>query len=682
MKLFDLESNGLLDTVTRVHCLVIKDLTTDRLYRCIPSGFPMQAEMTIEEGLKLLSSGPIGGHNVIKYDIPVLKKLYPDWTYDQDTVFDTLVGTRLIWSNVKDIDNGLLKKKQLPGLLYGSHSLEAWGYRLKLMKGEYAAEFKARMGDDYEEGMEWRELSQEMLDYCVQDVVVTEALYKKILDKNYSPIALELEHQVAWLIAKQERNGFRFDTEKAAALYAKLAQRRGELERELKDYFRFWFAPAGKVVPPKTRRVFIEDPEGPITRNTGTKAKPKWQTGRYEEFTAGQAYTKIKLVEFNPGSRDHIADRLTKLYGWEPEVFTDGGKPKVDEETVANLPFPPIPLITEYLTVAKRISQLAEGDQAWLKVEKAGFIHGSVNTNGAITGRATHAFPNIAQVPAPGSLYGPECRDLFCAPPGWLLGGTDASGLELRCLAHFMARYDGGAYGEILLNGDIHWANTQAMGLTAEDRDESSKIHKTYRDGSKTFIYGFLYGAGDEKAGRIVWGIILKLKQLGLPYEALKAHFFGKVEVPTSEDLKSAGKKLKASFLKKTPALKRLIEAVREAAKKGYLIGLDKRQLHVRSAHSALNTLLQSAGALVCKFWIVQIDKIMQAKGLKHGWDGDYAFSAWVHDEVCVALRDESVAEVFKEASREAMKRAEEFFGFRCPLDVDVKIGRTWYDIH
>ncbi|WEM05516.1 DNA polymerase [Ralstonia phage BOESR1] len=477
MKLFDLETNGLLPTVTKVHCLVIKDRTTGQKYRCIPAGFPMKADMTIEEGLELLKSGPIGGHNVIKFDLAVLQKLYPDFTYDKAQVFDTLVATRLIFTNLKDIDAGLLKKKRLPGSLFGSHKLEAWGYRLGLQKGEYVADFKVRMGDAYVEGSEWHELSPEMLDYCDLDVEVTDALFSKIEAKEYSPLALEIEHQIAWLMAQQVRNGFPFDAAKGAELYAKLAQRRGELERALKDEFTFWFAPDGGVITPKL---------GNKTRGT----------------VAGVPYQKIKVVEFNPSSRDHIADRLIKLYGWVPEVFTDGGKPKVDDEVMAKLDYPPAPLITEFLMVQKRISQLAEGDQAWLKVEQGGFIYGSINPNGAVTGRATHAYPNVAQVPAVGAPYGFESRSLFGVEsirhiwPEAVQVGADASGLELRCLAHFMARYDGGKYGDVLLNGDIHWANVQSMGLTDEARDESNKLHKVYRDGGKTFIYGFLKSRG------------------------------------------------------------------------------------------------------------------------------------------------------------------------------------------
>lgn len=655
MKLFDLETNGLLDTVTKVHCLTIKDTETNET-RCYADvvGFKGLAG-PLEDGVKSLMSGPIGGHNVIKYDLPVLQKLYPWFTFDKAEVFDTLVAARLIWSDIKDIDAGLLKKQKLPGSLYGSHKLEAWGYRLGLMKGDYVDEFKASMGEDYVEGMEWEEFSQDMLDYNVQDVEVTHALYDKIVAKNYSQEALELEHQVAWLMAQQERNGFPFDATKAAALYAELAQRRGELERELKEFFRFWFAPAGKVTTPKSRKVFINDPEGPVTRRVKKKGQDAYyETGYYEHYTEGVTHTKVRIVEFNPSSRDHIADRLIKLYGWKPEVFTDGGKPKVDDEVMSKLDYPPCKLLTEYLMVQKRLSQLAEGDQAWLKVERNGKIHGSVNPNGAVTGRATHAYPNVAQVPAvrkgkkDGETvilyggeggYGWECRELFTVPDGWSLVGSDASGLELRCLAHFMARYDGGKYGKVLLEGDIHSENQKAAGLPT-------------RDNAKTFIYAFLYGAGDAKIGKIV------------------------------KKGPADGKRLKAKFLAKTPALKRLIEAVRNAAKRGYLIGLDGRQLHVRSAHAALNTLLQSAGALVCKKWLVMVEEELQARGLKHGWDGDYAFCAWIHDECQIACRTPEVAKVVTEVTTSCITKAGEYFKFRCPLAGEAKVGTNWAQTH
>lgn len=589
---FDLETDGLLDEVTKIHCLVIKDTTNKEVLTYTAADMVAGIQYLMDADL-------ITGHNVIKYDIPVIQKLYPWFTVDQSKVFDTLVATRLIWANIKDTDTTLLKQEKLPGKLFGSHSLAAWGYRLGNYKGDYSGG--------------WATFSQEMLDYCVQDVEVTASLYQKIIDKDYAQQSLDLEHQVAWLMAKQERNGFHFDMKKAAELLGTLVQRRGELERELKEYFGSWEVQLPDFVPARDNKTL--------------------------GYKKGIPVKKIKTVEFNPSSRDHIADRLITLYGWRPADFTEGGKPMVDEVVLGKLSYPPCKRLTEYLLVQKRISQLNEGGQAWMKCEKKGKIHGSINPNGAVTGRATHSYPNISQVPSSGSPYGPECRELFTVPADWLLVGADASGLELRCLAHFMAKWDGGKYAEILLGGDIHTENQKAAGLLT-------------RNQAKTFIYAFLYGAGDAKIGSITGGAA------------------------------SEGRKLKQKFLRSLPALGRLVEAVQGAAKRGYLVGLDGRHIHVRSSHAALNTLLQSAGALVCKKWLVLLEEHLQTAGLKHGWDGDYAFCAWSHDECQIACRTPEIAAAVRKMAEDCVLKAGDYFGFRCPTAGESKVGKTWADTH
>lgn len=650
-RVFDIETDGLLEVVSKIHCLVIRDTVTKEV-RTFVGG-------QIVSGLKELMEGDdlLVPHNGIKYDIPVIEKLYPWWRVDRHRIYDTLVVARLIYSNIKDIDTGLMKKGKLPGKEFGKHTLKAWGYRLGEHKGEYADWYKAKAGDSYQDGDEWKVFCQEMLDYCVQDTVVTSQLFEKLMSKDYSPTAIMIEHKIAWLMAQQERNGFCFDEAKAALLYAKLAARRAELEKQCASLFSPWQVRLPDMIPKRDNRA--------------------------KGYVKGVPVQKWKTVVFNPNSRDHIANRLRELYGWEPTDFTESGKPKIDEEVLGKLDFPPCKLLTEFLLVQKRISQLAEGEQAWLKLVKKGKIHGSVNPNGAVTGRASHAFPNISQVPASSSPYGHDCRELFTVPPGWILVGADASGLELRCLAHFMARYDAGEYGRVLLDGDIHWVNTQSMGLTSAARIKDDKYHDVLRAGAKTFIYGFLYGSGDEKAGRIVFDIILKCKALGLPYEELLQHFFGGNESPTSDDLKHAGAKLKSSFMKKLPALKKLIDAVKKAAKeKKYLKGLDGRHIHIRSLHSCLNALLQGAGALVCKYWLIILDEELQALGLKHGWDGDYAFCAWSHDECQIACRTQEVADLVAKVAPQMVTKAGEFFNFRCRLDGESKIGLTWADTH
>lgn len=413
---------------------------------------------------------------------------------------------------------------------------------------------------------------------------------------------------------------------------------------------------------------------GGIWVGEGTKKKRK---DKRETF-AGAPYTPVEHVTFNPASRPHLV-KVLKDAGWEPVDFTDNGAPVVDDEVLEHVKVADpkaqaaIELVREYLMIQKRIGQLAEGDNAWMRlVAEDGCMHGSVNPNGAVTGRATHAFPNMAQVPSGTAPYGPECRDLFGAKyKGWVQVGIDASGLELRCLGHFGAPFDGGLYAETVLNGDIHWVNGIAAGICPDEpRDKHNEYHEARRAIAKTFIYAFLYGAGDAKVGGFVGG--------------------GKKE----------GKELKKSFLENTPAISKLREALEEQLlasqtwnavlkkfdikwKRRWIRGLDGRKVHVRSPHSALNTLLQSAGALICKAWIVELERILiEECGLVHGWDGDFAYLAWVHDEVQVAAKDMATAELIIEMGQKAMRNVQQLFNFRCQLDTEGKIGGTWRDCH
>ena len=571
--IFDLETDGLLDDVTTIHCMVIKDIDTGQAL-----GYTGKGIWT--EGIpKLEKADMICGHNIIKYDIPVLQKL---GTFNpQGQIRDTLVCTRLVWADVKQAD---FTRTDFPKKLIGSHSLAAWGHRI----GNYK--------DDYNGG--WEAYNDEMLEYCFQDVEVTNTLWKKIEAKNYSEQAIELEHEVAELIHRQEQAGFAFDKETAGKLYAKLSARKQELTGKLLENI------------------------------------PPWQI---------KLKTKTKLVEFNPASRDQCA-KVLKQYGWEPADFSPAGKPKVDETTLAQITNSPeggdpmllelATIMGEYFLLIKRLGQLGDGNQAWLKVERGGRIHGSCNTNGAVTGRATHAYPNVAQVPSCGAPYGKDCRELFTVGRGKKLVGVDVSGLELRCLAHYMARYDGGAYGETVVNGDIHTANQEAAGLAT-------------RPQAKTFIYGFLYGAGAGKLGSIV----------------------GKGA--------KEGALLKARFLRKLPALANLIERVQKAAERGYIIGLDGRHLKVRSPHSALNVLLQSAGALICKQWMVEFDKALKDKGLAESCQQ----VAWVHDEIQLETKEDMAHEI-GELAVECIKRAGDHFSIRCELTGEYNIGNNWAETH
>ena len=575
----DIETNGLLDTLTKFWCSWAYDSETNGYTPFTNfSEYVSFLETKASEGYKLVY------HNGCKFDIPAIKKLLGrDLKFDpRICVLDTLVMSRLIYTQIKDIDNGLIKSGRLPKRLYGSYSLKAWGYRLGELKGTYGESEGA-----------WDAYSEDMLKYCKQDVVVTLKLFKLLISKGYPEKAIELEHSIAWVMAKQERNGFVFDYDKAVSLYATLSVKRSEIEDKLVKTFGSWEKYIGDKI---------------YKRDNAKRG-----------IVAGVPYPQYKTVVFNPSSRDHIAKVLMER-GWTPTVFTETGKPKVDEETLQSaMDIPETNLILEYLLIQKRISQLAEGDFAWLKMEKKDGdgihrIHGSVNPNGTVTGRASHSFPNVAQVPAGHSEYGKECRELFTVPSGWFECGIDACGLELRCLAHFLYPYDKGEYGDIILNGDIHTHNQKLAGLPT-------------RDMAKTFCYGLLYGAGNEKIGSIIGGSAAE------------------------------GKALKDKFMKGLPAYKKLTKAIHNALvederfiggknivkwRKRFhrdnpsldithsLIGLDGRVLYCRSPHSALNLLLQSAGALVCKQWVVFWEEAMRARGFDH--HNDFRLQAWVHN--------------------------------------------------
>lgn len=633
MLYFDIETDGLLDTVSKLHCMCIYDDVSDKMYRYNPD--------TVSDGVKMLikavnNNVHICGHNIINFDIPALEKLYPEFRVPYDKhylIVDTLVVARLVYSNIDTIDLGLMRSGKLPKPLYKSQSLKAWGYRLGELKGTYGEQEEA-----------WAVYNDEMLDYNEQDVIVTKALADKLNKAHYSETAITLEHDVAWLMAKQERNGFPFNIEKARELEVILRGRQSVLEATLIS-----------KVPKIPDKIFI----------------PKRDNKRlgYKKGVPIQRYK-----DFNPNSRKQIEYVVRTMYKYNPECLdlydipdTDGAQNlsdyrlKIDDETFKfikeDIKAPKelrelSCVLEESLLIGKRLGQLADGKNAWLTAynKATGCIHGRVIPNGAVSGRATHSSPNVAQVPSVSSPYGKECRELFNAGRDWWQAGIDASGLELRCLAHFLAPYDNGEYAHEILNGDIHTKNQVAAGLPT-------------RNDAKRFIYCFLYGGGDSAVGKLLGG--------------------------TASD----GKRIKKKFLDATPAIRSLRVAIQNTLavmdkgkvtkwKRHYLKGLDGRRLHVRSLHSALNLLLQSAGALVCKKWIVQTEKRLLDLGLKHGWEGDFCYMAWIHDEIQVSCRTKEIAEVVVREAQLAMRDTQEFFDFRVQLDTEGKIGKNWCDCH
>lgn len=614
----DIETNGLLNDLTMIHCIVIRCVGTGIVHRYNSQG--NADAMSLKQGLSCIEDAAskgslIVGHNIIGFDHPAIKKIHPNFSIPEEQVYDTIVASRLIFPDLWDIDASLVIKKNFPKQLSNRHSLEAWGHRLGCHKGEYTGDTRIADVKDRKR-RKWEAWNPDMEAYCVQDTAVTEKLLSMLKGKNYSQEAVDMEHAVRWIISQQERYGFPFNVKAAVTLVARLTEERMQIEQQLSVAF-----------PP------IVFEYGTFTPKVNNKTRG---------YTKGAPFTIVKQVEFSASNRNHIVKWLERMYKWKAKVFGNDGKPKMDEVVLSGLNYPEVNLLKKFLVIDKRIAAISTGKEAWLKHERNGRMHGQVNTNGAVTGRATHSKPNLGQVPAVYSDYGADCRALFTASKGRVLVGADQSGVELRCLSHYMGHWDKGAYAKVILEGDVHTANQKAAGLPN-------------RDMAKTFIYAFLYGAGNKKIGSIV--------QQGA----------------------KEGLRLKRQFLERLPALSHLIEGIQakvaqrdeEDKAPKYLKGLDDRQLLIRSPHAALNTLLQSAGAILAKKSMV----IMRDKVRAAGYESRAQQVAWNHDEHQWDCEPE-IAEEIGKMQVDSYLEAGRHFKFRIPIDGEYKVGSNWAETH
>lgn len=597
---FDIETNGLLRETTKIHSLVIYDTEKDELISCTDNDPNFK---TIKYGLDLLQQAEeIAGHNIVKFDLPAIQKLYPDFKYSGN-IYDTMLVSKLAYPDIGEKDAPRIRKGTFPKSLFKKHSLKAWGYRLGELKGTYCEEENA-----------WDKWSLEMQTYCEQDVILTKKLFTLLKSKDIPAQVVSLEHRFSRIISLQEQRGITFNTAKAIDLAAVLKKKQLDMETELREIF----------------------PDKEVSTVFVPKANNKTRG-----YVKGVPFTKIQIIPFKPSSRKQVVERLQELYGWEPKVFTDAGQPKIDDEVLKSLPYKEAPILAEYYVYVKLLGYLTEGKNAWMKCVKDGIIYGGVDTIGAVTRRCTHHSPNLAQTPNAAAPYGKECRELFEARKGFKLIGCDAKALELRCLAHYMRDEE---YTHEVLNGDIHTKNQLAAGLPT-------------RNQAKTFIYGFLYGAGDEKVGQLI-----------------------------SKGAKE-GKEIKKKFLKNIPALGKLVDNVkRTIEKRGFLYSIDKHRLKIREAYKGLNTLFQSAGAIAMKQALCILFDWCQEKGwIKSDFylqpnDSVY-FVLNVHDEYQAEVKPE-VVEEYKELAVKAIQEAGKQLNFQCPLDGDVKEGVNWYETH
>ena len=519
-----------------------------------------------EEFIK--QSEEVIGHNIIGFDIPVVNKIFGYDLFKNCKVTDTLVMSRV-----------------LNPMIEGGHSLKNWGMKL----GQKKIPFE-----------QFDFFTEDMLKYCRNDVEVTERLYKFLINKTKDfGQSIELEHKVATIIQKQHEKGFKLDIINAYELQCQFQEDMNDLTSKVRETF----------PPLKEETTFI----------------PK-SNNKSRGYVKGVPFIKVKYKEFNLGSRQQIAERLV-LLGWKPKKKTEKGHTIVDEKVLSGITnIPEAKLINRFLMLQKRIAQVS----SWIEaVKEDGRVHGRVITNGTITGRMSHQSPNMAQIPAVYSPYGKECRALWIVNKGYKLVGVDASGLELRMLAHYMNDKD---YIYEVVNGDIHTTNQIAAGL--ESRDES-----------KTFIYAFIYGAGSKKIGSIIGG--------------------------SERD----GERIKEKFLRATPSLRSLREKVERIASRRWVRGLDQRKIIIRYPHAALNTLLQGAGATVMKYALTLLEEYVSINKIK-------AYPVVnVHDEFQYEV-EESKTEQFGKLAVQSIIEAGKQLNIRCPLNAKYKVGNNWSETH
>ena len=432
------------------------------------------------------------------------------------------------------------------------------------------------------------------------------------------PDYVALEMRLAELMAQQEASGFSFDTDAAVRVRAELQDEFDEISKKI--LATYLYVP-GKVFTPK-------------------------RADKKKGYVAGASMTK--LTEFNPTSRQHIAWALQNFRGARFTKVTETGKPKVDEATISEIRDTALStgnqrlhdeceMFIRLLTLQKWLGQLSEGANSWFNsIEGDGCIHHSC-TLATQTGRNAHRGPNLGQV-----VSAPWARELFVPHSGHVMVGADLEGLELRCLGHYLARFDEGAFAEVVLNGDIHQQNADRVGCSRRD--------------VKTLTYAFIYGAGDQKLGHSLHPELSDAQK------------------------KTLGGELRRKFLDAIPGLEPLIEAVKlKVRSSGRLRALDGRPIFCRAEHASLNYLLQSAGAILSKRWVVVGQDMLDSAGLTY--DRDYTRCAYVHDEVQLSVIPAEVDRV-KSLLEAAAPAAGEYYNFRVPITASADHGSNWASTH
>ena len=610
--IFDIEANGLLDTINTIWCIGITDAEGGPvdIYTDHDSDYP-----PLQQGLDRLSAADtVVAHNGIGYDLPAINMLYPN-TLRFEQMYDTMVA-------------GMLAEPTRR-----SHAIKSYGAQFNAPKGDFS---------------DFSKYSKEMVRYMEQDVRIGLKVYQYVSGMIKSPEALQTEHRVQLTLCLMERHGYRLDIEKAQELEAELRGEVADIEYRLEQVF------GEQYVPKKAAWDWTECRWASVETIT-----PKTDNKRYA-YTKGAAFCAIKPEMFNPGSRTQIARRLMAKYPkWKPSVWTDNGQPKVDEKTLGGLEYPEARLMNRYLSVAKMLGQLSDGKNGWLKlVTDQGYVHGRVKSIGCRTHRSSHFSPNMAQV----SKKDLRMREVWVPDEGHVQVGCDASGLELRMLGHYLGRYDGGEYAEAVVNGS-----------SADGTDAHTKMKRAVgfhsRDIVKALVYATLYGAGNAKLGEIA-NKDRKAAGERMVAKSQEAKLGGQIRRKVENGIKGFGQ------------LDTICKAKDKA--QGCIKGLDGRRVETAGQHSALNTVLQSAGAIVMKkaIELFHFELCKEAKLVDDQWNPiGWHYLAQVHDEVQFSCEPE-IAERLGQLFQQSIQMAGERLGLRCRLDGEYMVGANWAECH
>jgi DNA polymerase I-like protein with 3'-5' exonuclease and polymerase domains len=681
--LFDVEADNLLQDVTQIWCVVTKILENpvepyqkDDIIIFVPKTYVDSFDLSklnlkasekvvclpLEESKEvffpLVTSWV--GHNAINYDTRVLEKILKVNPIPVKQIEDTMIYSQITQPNRQ-----------------GGHSLKSWGMRFEDFKGDWT-DFSV---------FDWG-----MVDYCLQDLRVTEKLYKYMLNntKGFSKFSVRVEHMIRRILDEMQDNGFAFDEERAHKLYAEIKDKCTKMEDAIKKDFPPEKVYYKKLYPRLTAKGVMHAVDKRTLENC------HWDK-EVDEFGVDY-YHLYTMEEFNPRSTTQIVERMNKL-GWKPVVFNDPtakkleeartkgideadvkGSPQVCEENFKTLP-------EEAPESAKNLAQWFLYDKRLQKFDewfrelnpKTGCIHGKVFGCGAHTHRMTHRNPNTANISKVATKkvkneqgvedeilvwgvegdYSTDMRACFVTRDKLKrrLVGVDLAGIQLRAFAHYANDKE---YTEQILSGDIHSHNREilkklaaqaieTLGLKPEDVVFLTKDPKGQRNISKTFIYGYLFGAGNKKVGEI----------LGFP-ELMQM---------------DGGKLIKEGFVKSISGLDQFKKNIRKWVKQGYMVALDGRLINLPSEHIALSVALQSFEAVVMKYAMILSYKKFKEENL------DALFVSVVHDELQMDVKLEQCQRVI-EIVVESMEEAGRFFKSNVPITGEGHIGLSWADSH